>query len=70
MKPIVQQIFVRGKKLLNRDLTPYELQIYFAFQKEDKLKKVAKLLARRNRRQRNSDSIKSFIIKNEAIRVS
>jgi hypothetical protein len=37
---------VRGKKLLNRDLTPYELQIYFAFQKEDKLKKVTKLLAK------------------------
>jgi len=46
MKPIVQQIFVRGKKLLNRDLTPYELQIYFAFQKEDNLKKVTKLLAK------------------------
>ena len=46
MKPIVQQLFVRGKKLLNRDLTPYELQIYFAFQKEDKLKKVTKLLAK------------------------
>jgi hypothetical protein len=46
MKPIIQQLFVRGKKLLNRDLTPYELQIYFAFQKEDKLKKVTKLLAK------------------------
>jgi hypothetical protein len=46
MKPIVQQLFVRGKKLLNRDLTPYELQIYFAFQKEDTLKKVTKLLAK------------------------
>ena len=46
MKPIVQQLIVRGKKLLNRDLTPYELQIFFAFQKEDKLKKVTKLLAK------------------------
>jgi hypothetical protein len=46
MKPIIQQLFVRGKKLLNRDLTPYELQIYFAFQKEDNLKKVTKLLAK------------------------
>ena len=46
MKPIVQQLIVRGKKLLNRDLTPYELQIYFAFQKEDNLKKVTKLLAK------------------------
>jgi len=46
MKPIVQQILVRGKKLLNRDLTPYELQIYFAFQKKDNLKKITKLLAK------------------------
>ena len=46
MKPIVNQLFVRGKKLLNRDLTPYELQIFFAFQKEDNLKKVTKLLAK------------------------
>jgi len=44
MKPIVQQIFVRGKKLLNRDLTPYELQTYFAFEKSQSLKKVNKLL--------------------------
>jgi hypothetical protein len=42
MKPIVQQLFVRGKKLLNRDLTPYELQIYFAYEQE--LKKVNKVL--------------------------
>jgi hypothetical protein len=34
MKPIVQQLFVRGKKLLNRDLTPYELQIFFALKKK------------------------------------
>ena len=46
MKPIFNQLFVRGKKLLNRDLTPYELQIYFAFQKKDNLKKVTKLLAK------------------------
>jgi hypothetical protein len=46
MKPIIQQLFVRGKKLLSKDLTDYELQIYFAFQKEDKLKKVTKLLAK------------------------
>jgi hypothetical protein len=42
MKPIIQQLFVRGKKLLNRDLTPYELQIYFAYEQE--LKKVNKVL--------------------------
>jgi hypothetical protein len=44
MKPIVQQLFVRGKKLLSRDLTPYELQVYFAFEKSQSLKKVNKLL--------------------------
>jgi hypothetical protein len=62
MKPIIQQLFVRGKKLLSRDLTPYELQIYFAFQKEDKLKKVTKLLAKEKKAE-NSGSIKSFTIK-------
>ena len=44
MKPIVEQLFVRGKKLLSRDLTPYELQIFFAFEKSQSLKKVNKLL--------------------------
>ena len=56
MKPIVQQIFVRGKKLLNRDLTPYELQIYFAFQKEDNLKKVAKLL----KKEQKAEKLKQY----------
>ncbi len=50
MKPIVQQIFVRGKKLLNRDLTPYELQVYFAFEKSDSLKKVNKLLKKEQKK--------------------
>ena len=56
MKPIVQQLIVRGKKLLNRDLTPYELQIYFAFQKEDNLKKVTKLLAK----EKKAEKLKQF----------
>jgi hypothetical protein len=56
MKPIVQQIFVRGKKLLNRDLTPYELQIYFAFQKEAQLKKVAKLL----KKEQKAEKLRQF----------
>jgi hypothetical protein len=46
MKPIINQLFVRGKKLLNRDLTPYELQVFFAFEKETQMKKVSKLLAK------------------------
>ena len=52
MKPIVQQIFVRGKKLLNRDLTPYELQVYFAFEKSQSLKKVNKLLKKEQKNQK------------------
>jgi len=42
MKPIVQQIFIRGKKLLNRDLTPYELQLYFAAELDRKNLKLLK----------------------------
>ena len=52
MKPVVQQIFVRGKKLLNRDLTPYELQIYFAFEKSQSLKKVNKLLKKEHKNEK------------------
>jgi hypothetical protein len=52
MKPVVQQIFVRGKKLLNRDLTPYELQIFFAFEKSQSLKKVNKLLKKEQKNQK------------------
>ncbi len=52
MKPIVQQIFVRGKKLLSRDLTPYELQIYFAFEKSQSLKKVNKLLMKEHKNEK------------------
>ena len=42
MKPIVQQILIRGKKLLNRDLTPYELQLYFASELDKKNLKLLK----------------------------
>jgi hypothetical protein len=52
MKPIVQQIFVRGKKLLNRDLTPYELQVFFAFEKSESLKKVNKLLKKEQKQEK------------------
>jgi len=50
MKPVVEQMFVRGKKLLNRDLTPYELQVFFAFEKNSSLKKVNKLLKKEQKR--------------------
>jgi hypothetical protein len=52
MKPIVQQLFVRGKKLLSRDLTPYELQVYFAFEKSQSLKKVNKLLKKEQKKEK------------------
>ena len=59
MKPIIQQIFVRGKKLLSRDLTPYELQIYFAFEKSQSLKKVNKLL-KKERKKEKQEQYKKF----------
>jgi uncharacterized transporter YbjL len=52
MKPIVEQIFVRGKKLLSKDLTPYELQIFFAFEKSQSLKKVNKLLKKEQKKEK------------------
>jgi hypothetical protein len=52
MKPIVQQIFVRGKKLLSKDLTPYETQILFAFEKTASLKKVNKVLKKEQKKQK------------------
>jgi hypothetical protein len=42
MKPIIKQLFVRGKKLLNRDLTDYELQLYFAAELDKKNLKLLK----------------------------
>jgi hypothetical protein len=52
MKPILEQLFVRGKKLLSRDLTTYELQVYFAFEKSQSLKKVNKLLKKEQKNQK------------------
>ena len=42
MKPIVQQLFVRAKQLLNRDLTPYEIQLMFAAELDKKTLKLLK----------------------------
>ncbi len=52
MKPIVQQIFVRGKKLLSRDLTPYETQILFAFEKTKSLNKINKVLKKEQKKEK------------------
>ena len=43
-KPIANQVWIRGKKLLAKDLTDYELQLFFAFEKEKEMKAVAKKL--------------------------
>lgn len=48
-KPIANQMWIRGKKLLSKDLTEYEIQTFFAFETEAKLKKVAKVLKREQR---------------------
>ena len=42
MKTIIQQILIRGKKLLNRDLTQYELQLYFTAELDKKNLKLLK----------------------------
>jgi hypothetical protein len=42
MKPIINQIFIRGKQLLNRDLTPYETQLLFSMELDKKTLKLLK----------------------------
>jgi hypothetical protein len=42
MKPIINQLFIRGKQLLNRDLTPYETQLLFSMELDKKTLKLLK----------------------------
>ena len=42
-KPIANQLLVRSKKLLNKDLTDYEVQSFFAFEHQKKLNKILKI---------------------------
>lgn len=49
LKPPIQQIFVRAKQLMNRDLTPYETQLLFAFELD---KKTSKLLKKEQKAER------------------
>jgi len=42
MKPIVQRIFAQAKKALSKDLTDYELQLFFAYEHQKKLNKTLK----------------------------
>jgi hypothetical protein len=41
-KPIANQLLVRSKKLLNKDLTDYEVQVFFAFEHQKKLNNLLK----------------------------
>ena len=42
LQPIINQMFVRAKQLLNRDLTPYETQMLFALELDKKTLKLLK----------------------------
>ena len=42
LQPIINQMFVRAKQLLNRDLTPYETQLLFAAELDKKTLKLLK----------------------------
>ena len=46
MKPLVKQLYLKGKKLLKKDLTPYETQLLMAFESEKKLVKRLKAEAK------------------------
>ncbi|NBP01155.1 MAG: hypothetical protein EBU90_13660 [Proteobacteria bacterium] len=41
-KPVVERIFAQIKKALNRDVTDYELQLFFAYEHQKKVNKILK----------------------------
>ena len=42
MKPVVERIFAQIKKALSKDLTDYELQLFFAYEHQKKVNKILK----------------------------
>lgn len=42
MKPVVERLFAQIKKALSKDLTEYELQLFFAYEHQKKITKVLK----------------------------
>jgi len=42
LKPILKQLYIRGKGLFMKDLTPYELQLFFATELDNKNLKLLK----------------------------
>jgi len=51
-KPVIERLYAQVKKMLNRDLTNYELQLFFAFEKQVQMKKVAKLLKKEQKQEK------------------
>jgi hypothetical protein len=56
LKPILKQLYLRGKVLFKKDLTPYELQLYFATELD---KKNIKLLKKEWKKEKVSQYKKS-----------
>ena len=42
MKPVVERIFAQIKKAMSKDLTDYELQLFFAYEHQKKVNKILK----------------------------
>jgi hypothetical protein len=60
MKPIINQIFIRGKQLLNRDLTPYETQLLFALELDKKTLKLLKKEQKADKLRQKKDFVESL----------
>ena len=51
-KPVVERIFAQLNKMRKKDLTEYEIQLIFAYEKNQQLKKVNKLLKKEQKKQK------------------
>lgn len=53
MKPVAQRMWLQVKKtILNQDFSEYEIQMYFAFEKQAEMKKVVKRLRKEEQKER------------------
>ena len=60
LQPIINQIFVRGKQLLNRDLTPYETQLLFSMELDKKTLKLLKKEQKAEKLRQKKDFVESL----------
>ena len=51
-KPVVERIFAQLNKMRKKDLTEYEIQLIFAYEKNQQMKKVNKLLKKEQKKQK------------------